>query len=266
MEPNRLPDLDLLGSLARDQAREESTKLARAARVLRAAILRGDLKPGQKLKQQELAEWLGMSATPVREVLRILEAEGLLEHVPNVGVFVAEISPEDTKEITPIRVALETLAVRMYTVRFDESDTAALERLVDEMAQAWREMDLVRVRRTNYQFHSAIYSGSGSEILRGLIERLWPRFATDLLWMIPGRAEESIAQHRAILSALSEHDADRAAKAMADHINTAGVQITGFVERQSGGAVPGVSGTQGQLSGSLPGLSRPRPSPSKSIQ
>jgi len=85
VEPNRLPELEPPHVRARDQAREESTKLARGARVLRAAILRDDLKPGQKLKQQDLAEWLGMSATPVREVLRILEAKGLLEHIPDDG-------------------------------------------------------------------------------------------------------------------------------------------------------------------------------------
>jgi DNA-binding GntR family transcriptional regulator len=241
METSRSAAVDLPKALDRD----ESTKLARGARILRAAILRGDLKPGQKLKQQELAEWLGMSATPVREVLRFLEAEGLLEHVPNIGVFVAEISPEDTKETTPIRVALETLAVRMYTERFDESDIASLSRLVDEMERAWRERDLVQVRRTNFQFHSTIYSGSGSEILRGLIERLWPRFATDLLWMIPGRAEQSIEQHRAILSALKKRDADGAARAMADHINTAGAQISAFIKRQSGEQVPGTPGFPG---------------------
>ncbi len=245
MEARQPSKFDLPGSTADVQAAEESTKLARGARVLRAAILRGDLKPGQKLKQQELAESLGMSATPVREVLRILEAEGLLTHVPNVGVFVAEISPEDTKEITPIRVALEALAVRMYTERLDESDISALSKLVDEMDQAWREMDLVRVRRSNFQFHSAIYTGSGSEILRGLIERLWPRFATDLLWMIPGRTEQSIEQHRAILSALQQRDADAAAKAMADHIGTAGVQISAFIERQSVEQAPRIPGLTG---------------------
>ena len=210
------------------------TKLERAARILREAILRGDIRPGQKLKQQELAERLGMSATPVREVLRILEADGLLEHIPYKGVFVARISPEDTAEITPIRVALETLAVRMYVTRLtDDDDLARLEKLVDEMEQAWQEMDLVRVRRSNYHFHSAIYEGTGSEMLQNVIGRLWPRFATDLLWMIPGRAEQSVRQHRAILDALRERDEERAVKAMAEHIETAGEQITEFIERQS---------------------------------
>lgn len=229
VETSALPDLDF----SRDNYREAATKLGRGARILREAILRGDLKPGQKLKQQELAEWLGMSATPVREVLRILEAEGLLLHMPHKGVFVAEVSPEDTEEITPIRVALEGLAVRMCVSRLDDSDLAILEGLVSDMEQAWREMDLARVRRSNYYFHSAIYSGSGSEILRGLIERLWPRFATDLLWMIPGRSEQSIEQHRAILEALKSRDENLAVQRMTEHIKTAGEQIVEFSRRQS---------------------------------
>lgn len=231
MDNSGLPELDS----AESDLAELGTKLVRGARILRGAILRGDLKPGQQLKQQELAEWLNMSATPVREVLRILAAEGLLEHIPHKGVYVAAVSPQDTAEITPIRVALEGLAARLYAARVTEADLTTLERLVDEMAGAWQEMDLVRVRRTNYHFHSAIYSGAGSEILSSLIERLWPRFATDILWMIPGRAEQSIEQHRAILAALRCHDGEQAAQAMADHIHTAGQQITRFVKRQGGG-------------------------------
>ncbi len=229
MDANGLMDLDSPGNADALDA----TKLGRGARILREAILRGDLKPGQQLRQQELAQWLGMSATPVREVLRILETEGLIVHTPHKGVRVAEVSTKETAEITPIRVALECLAVRMYVARLNELELAAMDELVTEMEQAWRVMDLVRVRRANYHFHSAIYTGAGSEILRGLIEKLWPRFATDLLWMIPGRAEESIQQHRAILEAFRVRDPDLAVQAMADHIMTAGQQIADFVNRQS---------------------------------
>ena len=229
METNGLPELDLQMAAGS----EDGTKLGRGAAILREAILRGDLKPGQQLKQQDLAEWLGMSATPVREVLRILETEGLLEHIPHKGVFVSEASPEDTVEITPIRVALETLAVRMYVERVEDAELDELEKLIDQMEEAWQQMDLVQLRRTNYHFHSTIYTGAGSEMLQGFIERLWPRFATDLLWMIPGRAEQSIDQHRAIVEALKKRDADLAAQRMADHINTAGDRIVKFVRRQS---------------------------------
>jgi DNA-binding GntR family transcriptional regulator len=234
MKLNGLPELD------RQQTHPASggTKLGRGAEIVREAILSGDLKPGQKLKQQELAEWLGMSATPVREVLRILEAEGLLEHIHHKGVYVAEVAPEDTEEITPIRVALEGLAVRMYASRCDDSELEHLESLVGRMEQAWSDMDLVRVRRTNYHFHSRIYRGAGSKILKELIDRLWPRFATDLLWMIPDRAEQSIQQHREIVEALKNRDADLAARAMTVHITTAGEQIARFIRSQSGDAGP----------------------------
>jgi DNA-binding GntR family transcriptional regulator len=234
MKTNGLPELDP----QQTRSVRGGTKLGQGAEILREAILRGDLKPGQKLKQQELAEWLGMSATPVREVLRILEAEGLLEHIPHRGVYVAEVTPEDTQEITPIRVALEGLAVRMYASHCDDSDLQELESLIDRMEQAWHDMDLVRVRRTNYHFHAAIYRGAGSKILKELIDRLWPRFATDLLWMIPGRAEQSIQQHRAIVRALKKRDADLAAEAMTVHIMTAGEQIATFVKHQSSDVGP----------------------------
>jgi DNA-binding GntR family transcriptional regulator len=209
------------------------TKLERGAQVLREAILRGDLQPGQKLKQQELAEWLGMSATPVREVLRILEAEGLLFHDPYKGVFVAEVSMEDSAEITPIRVALEGLAVRMAVPRLGEEEITALVQLVDEMQQAWQEVDLAQVRRANYSFHATLYRAAGSRILLTMIERLWPRFATELLWMIPHRTERSIEQHRAILQAVRDRDAEKAAKLLEEHITTAGRSIAEFTSRQS---------------------------------
>ena len=111
-----------------------STKQGRGARILREAILRGDLVPGQRLKQREVAEWLGMSATPVREVMRILEAEGLLVRIPFKGVFLAQVSPEEAAEITPIRVALESLAVQTSVPNLDEHDVSRLGELNQELS------------------------------------------------------------------------------------------------------------------------------------
>jgi DNA-binding GntR family transcriptional regulator len=210
-----------------------STKLERAARIVRGEILRGDLRPGQKLKQQELAERLEMSATPVREVLRVLVAEGLLEHVPYKGVFVAEISLAENEQIVPIRTALERLAVELSVPRLTDRDIEAIASLDAKIVEAWQVMDLVEVRRYNYEFHSAIYGGSGSPLLCTMIEKVWPHFATNLLWMIPGRAEVSSAQHRAIIQALRERDAARAGQLMAEHIATAGIAVTNFLKRQS---------------------------------
>ena len=219
------------------------TKLEQGAAFLREAILRGDIRPGQKLKQGELARRLGMSPTPVREVLRILEAEGLLVHIPHKGVYVAGVAPADSEEIAPIRVALESLAARMAAPRLSAEDIAAMVELARSMEQAWQEMNLVRIRRDNYNFHAIIYRGSGSPMLCGMIERLWPRFATDLLWMIPGRAERSIEQHRALLQAIQRRDAERAAELLAEHITTAAKAISEFMRKQGLAAgEPGLAG------------------------
>jgi DNA-binding GntR family transcriptional regulator len=220
-----LPD-DLMSS------DEGSTKLERVVRILRKAILQGDLVPGQRLRQQELAERLGMSPTPIREVLRILEAEGLLVRIPYKGVYVAEVSPEESEEIALIRSVLEGLAVKASVPRLTDHDIANLEALLSDMERAWHEMNLSRLRRVNYQFHSLLYERAGLQRLREIIERLWPRFATDYLWMIPGRAERSIQQHRAILEAVKRRDADAAGSLMSDHILTAGKSITGFLEQR----------------------------------
>lgn len=219
MDDFRLPDSD-------------STKLERGARALRQAILRGDLQPGQQLKQQELADRLGMSATPIREVLRILETEGLLERIPYKGVYVAEVSPQEASEITPIRAALEGLAVEMGVPHLTDRDIEMLERLAHAMESALAEMNFAQVRRLNYDFHILIYRASGSNTLVSMIERLWPRFATNLLWMIPGRAERSIQQHYVILEAIRARDAQRAAELVAEHIRTAGKSIIDFLSHQ----------------------------------
>lgn len=217
------------------QDEKNYTKLELAARALRSAIIQGELKPGQKLVQQEIAEWLGVSATPIREVLRILETEGLVVHIPHKGVFVSEVSPEKAEEVTPIRVALESLAVRMGVPNLTDESIEKLETLLAEMEQAWKDMDLAKFQHKNYQFHASLYRASGSEILCNMIERLWPMFATGMLWLIPNRAQQTLDQHRSIIEAIKDRDAEKAAELLAEHIASAGNLIAEFSRRQSVG-------------------------------
>ncbi len=208
------------------------TDVERAIRFLREAILRGDYVPGQKLHQKELTEQLDMSPTPIREALRLLEAQGFLERIPYKGVYMKEVSPEESEEISVIRSALEGLATKMAVPKLTQEDIAALEALLEQMEESWGQMNLRRLRRSNYQFHALIYEKSGSQRLFDMIVGLWPQFATDLLWMIPGRAERSIQQHHALLNAIREGGAEAAADLMSDHILTAGESITKFLRSQ----------------------------------
>jgi DNA-binding GntR family transcriptional regulator len=220
--------------LATNSHAETDTEVGRAIRFLREAILRGDYKPGQRLPQKELTSKLDMSPTPIREALRTLEAQGLLERVPYKGVYVAEVSPDESEEISVIRSALEGLATKLAVPHLTEEDIADLTAVTEEMEEAWRQMNLGRLRRANYRFHALIYGKSGSQRLSDMIISLWPRFATDSLWLIPGRAERSIEQHHAVLEAIRRGDAQAAADRMSDHILTAGQSITQFLKRQSG--------------------------------
>lgn len=217
---------------AGDSEPEAATEVERAIRFLREAILRGDYKPGQQLPQKDLTEQLEMSPTPIREALRILEAQGLLERVPYKGAYVAEVSPDESEEISVIRSALEGLATRMAVPNLTAEDIADLESLVSEMEDAWREMSIGRLRRSNYRFHTLIYQKAGSHRLSDMIISLWPQFATDALWMIPGRAERSIQQHHALLDKIRKGDAEAAADLMSDHIQTAGESIAKFLRAQ----------------------------------
>ena len=211
-----------------------ATEVERAIRFLREAILRGDYKPGQRLPQKELTEQLNMSPTPVREALRLLEAQGLLERVPYKGAYVAEVSPDESEEISVIRSALEGLATKLAVPNLTSDDLGELEALTAEMERAWREMSIGRLRRANYRFHALIYRSAGSQRLSDMIISLWPRFSTDTLWMIPGRAQSSIDQHHALLEQIEAGDAEAAADLMADHILTAGASITEFLKKQQG--------------------------------
>ena len=131
-----------------------------------------------------------------------------------------------------IRSALEGLATKMGVPNLTDEDVAALETLLGQMEESWHQMNLRRLRRSNYQFHSLIYEKSGSRRLCDMIVSLWPQFATDLLWMIPGRAERSIEQHHAVLDAIKEGNVEAAADLMSDHILTAGASITRFLRSQ----------------------------------
>ncbi len=217
---------------ASDSEPAAATEVERAIRFLREAILRGDYQPGQWLPQKDLTEQLDMSPTPLREAFRILEAQGLLERQPYKGAYVAEVSPDESEEISIIRSALEGLATRMAVPHLTVEEIGNLESLVGEMEEAWRQMSIGRLRRSNYRFHSLIYEKAGSQRLSDMIISLWPRFATDALWMIPGRAERSIEQHHALLDKIRAGDEEAAADLMADHILTAGKSIAKFLRAQ----------------------------------
>jgi DNA-binding GntR family transcriptional regulator len=191
------------------------TKTEAALRSIRARIHSGELPAGTHLQVQELASDLGMSQTPVREALRVLSADGLVEIRTHRGAVVATAT-ERLAETWPLRALLEPEAVRRAMPLTDE----AMDRLERLHAQLGASSGLQRSTQ-NQTWHFAIYEQCGSQILISFISRLWELVPWRTVWMLPGRADTSSQEHEAVMEAIRAGDGELAAERMRNHILSA---------------------------------------------
>jgi DNA-binding GntR family transcriptional regulator len=198
-----------------------SGMVAAVTERLRNDILAGDLPAGAQLRQDHIATAFGVSHIPVREAFRRLEADGLVTTIPRRGAFVSRMSGEDAREITEMRAALETLAVRLSVPRASDATLAAAEGALRIAGQskdisAWSEMNL--------QFHRALYQSCGRPRLLTAIEGLWRQVDRYLRFVfeIADYQGKSHGEHVAILEAYRRHDPATAEMLVAAHIEEAG--------------------------------------------
>ena len=130
--------------------------------TLRQAILKGELKPGERLMEIQLAQKLGVSRTPVREAIRKLELEGLVLMIPRKGAEVAEITIKDLEDVLEVRAALEELAVCDACENITEEQILALKEAADNFQAALESDDLVKCAETDMAFHEIIYSATNN--------------------------------------------------------------------------------------------------------
>jgi DNA-binding GntR family transcriptional regulator len=180
----------------------------RAAAALRAAILEGELRPGQRVNQEAWAERAGVSPIPVREALRALAGEGLVEYRPRRGYAVTELDRAELEEVYALRRTLETEALRRGVPRATALDLAALE----EAAAACAAADGAGRLAANRRFHDLLHGLAASRPLSRLIDLLWDSTEAyrALYYALPGEAEEASRAHRALLRAIRAGDAERA--------------------------------------------------------
>jgi DNA-binding GntR family transcriptional regulator len=207
------------------------TKLDLAEQVLIRSIVSGEIAPGEKLRQIELAERLGVSATPVREALRRLEERGLVVRDPHRGVRVVEVDPEDMGELYVIRGALEGLAVEHATPHVDPKTLKTLDAQHEKLVKACADGTVKKMRSLNFDFHTRLYNCSNMPRLTRIIDSLWPLFPWDSMWAIPGRAQSSEREHGEILDAVRVGDARAAGEAMRRHIESGGQTLLEFRQR-----------------------------------
>ena len=187
---------------------------------IRDAILSGRLAAGTRIDQRAITDELGVSIIPVRESLRQLEAEGLIEKRPYRGVFVASLSLTELMDIYVTREALEELAARIAVGRMTPEVLSNLEGLLGEMETATGLGDRTALFDLNGAFHFTLYTASQNTILCQLIESLWERSTVyrRRFTFMPERALQALAEHRQILDACRRGDADAAGRAVRENV------------------------------------------------
>lgn len=190
--------------------------------VLRKAILKGDLKPGERLVQTDLADQIGVSRMPVREALRTLELEGLIKMEPHKGAVVREITKEDIREIYELRTLLEPIALKKSMAHFTEQDIHKLENLHKQMQLSDTEELYSEI---NEQFHKFMISQCESPRLLGFIESVSSGFAQDTPMIVSGQIEKSNREHDEILNSIKQGNQENAAKHLATHISRSGKEL-----------------------------------------
>jgi len=195
--------------------------------AIRQAILRGDLKPGQRLVESNIAEQMGVSRAPVREALRQLETEGLVVSEAHRGTFVAELSATDMWEIYTPRAAIERLAVRIVTEKASAETLAQLQQAVADMAQAARESDLARLAALDMSFHETLCRASGHSRLLDTWLSMTAQIRTfiDLTNTLYLPASEVVRLHTEVVKHVQDGRAEEAGQALAQHILDVGERI-----------------------------------------
>ena len=197
--------------------------------AVREAILSGELEPGERLLQDDLAERLNVSSTPVREALRQLEAEGVLQHSPHKGVRVAEVKLDDVREIYLIRGVVDTLATRLGVPHLDTSDIQRLKALNAQMEALIERGQRRECRLPNYEFHLLIYKAAGMPQLLQIIRNLWTKLPVDTLGILPGRADKVLEEHQALIQAIENRNAELAGQRMQEHIGRSAMALTEYL-------------------------------------
>lgn len=185
---------------------------------LKSAILNGKLKPGEKLNQDDLAKSFGTSRMPIRDALRLLQSDELVDYFPNKGFTVTEFNEEKLKDTLFFRSILEREAVKLAKGRMTPEDIANLERLLEEMAKNIENGNLAEIPPLNYEFHFTIYKTIPSEKMLDTINTLWENFPRYAMFSSIEKALVSQEKHLEIIEAIKKEDYELAGKLMEEHI------------------------------------------------
>ena len=197
---------------------------------VRTAILEGELAPGSVMSQVALAEELGISRTPLREALRMLQSEGLIEGEPNRRVRVAPMTPADLEELYLMRVTLEAEALRLSVPRMTAEDFARMEGQMAEMAHYAQVKDYRRWNAPHRNFHRTLTAHAGDRVNFMLGQMFDHAERYRRLHIGHGPSAWATAQHRDILDAAEAGDRDRSGGLLASHLARTGLEVSALLD------------------------------------
>lgn len=200
---------------------KHQTKEEYVADFLREGIISGQFPRGSKLKQAQIAEMIGTSITPVREAIKLLEAEGFILGSSHRGAIVAPFDINATEEITDLRVTLECKLGLKAVNRLSKKDIDDLRDLQDQIEAASERGDRDAVRSINYRFHELIYQAADLPQTLRFVRTLWARYPFDLINKLDNRIDRASQEHREMLSALIARDEAAFLSALRTHIRSA---------------------------------------------
>src|SRR6185503_38871 len=197
---------------------------------LRADILRGNLKSGQALKQDEIAAQFGISKIPVREALIQLKAEGLVNFYPNRGAFVSELSAAEADEIYVMRIALETAVLARAIPNLTIAQLKQAEQILNAIDQ---EENIAEWGELNWEFHATLYAPASLPRLMDTIKALHTNIARYLVLYLAGMAyqKKSQKEHRAILTACRHGDIEKAVTVLEVHLRGAAEHLVAYLNQ-----------------------------------
>jgi DNA-binding GntR family transcriptional regulator len=198
----------------------------RAYATLRDAIVDGTLAPGERLRDQELCEWLGLSRTPVRDALSRLEQNGLVETAPQRFTRVAPLDRRAARDAFPVVAAVHALAAELGVPRLAESDLAAMRAANADFADALHDVDVDAALAADDAFHAVLLAASANAELAGVLDRLMPRLRRLerlRFGSLAGRA--SVRQHEEILAAAAANNVKTTAERVRENWLSLGTLI-----------------------------------------
>jgi DNA-binding GntR family transcriptional regulator len=191
-----------------------------AAKRIREMIRKGALKKGNRILEAPMCQAMGVSRTPLREALRILSSEGLIELIPNRGAYVAQPSIKDIGEMFYVMSILEGACARVCVEKMDDEGLRRLDDLYRKLEQHCQAEDREKYMAVNYSFHSLVQELAGNKVLSEVIDALRQKILLYRYRQIyqPNRLKESMQEHRLLQRAFRERDPEAAERFMQEHL------------------------------------------------